>query len=454
MQEGLWEEDLRRAMRMVVSEERLMNWPQLDLSMSLYKSLIVQLAILYARRPVVYRDDAPLVDPDAEAVRDAAVRGGLWQLAQANQELVLGLREGAITQHSYEDPRSGETRIGYQVIPLDHFWAVGYDDSPDVPHTFYWYRLRGERWTRDVYSIEDPDQPWFRVEDEDGEPLDVPGVEAVSGDAYLWRYADGTPFLPQTVYHALRTGKMFDPLRNIELVDGSLRVASLWVFWLHNVYDCSFPQRWTMNMEIAGAKAVNGVARVTADPAVIFNFESRPGLPGQAGQWLPGGDPEKLGQAIEAFAQHITSGFDISPTDIKRATGDARSGFAIELTKDGERSAQRKYEPQFQRADSEVLGKTAALLGLPDSDWHVRYTGVPTTFSERQMLIDEHAMRREDGLSSPVQLLAALDDISEDEARRRVEQIMRDNVWHAQLERDLMPPQAAPPPTPPEDDNA
>jgi len=65
-------------------------------------------------------------------------------------------------------------------------------------------------------------------------------------------------------------------------------------------------------------------------------------------------------------------------------------------------------------------------LGLPDQGYQIRYTGVSTTFSERKQMIEEYGQRIENGLASRVQALAALDDISEDDARKRLREIRQD----------------------------
>jgi hypothetical protein len=182
------------------------------------------------------------------------------------------------------------------------------------------------------------------------------------------------------------------------------------------------------------------VGSLITDPATLLAFSTRPGVTGSAGQFQPGGDPETIGRAIQAFASDLASGFDLSPGDVKRVHGDARSGYAIEVTKDGQRQAQRKFAPSFSRADESLLGKSAALLGLPGDGWHVRYTGIPATFSERQALIEEYKARAELGITSPIALLAALDDISEQEALRRMSEFFADRARIDALEKQFLTP--------------
>lgn len=431
MLEGAWEEDLRDALSPLVDRRRLERWRELDLSKNIFASIIRQIAVLYDRAPVVYREES---DPLAEmALTKALDKAGLWQIAAANQQYVIGLRESALKVHAYET--GGVRRLGYEIVTADHIHATASPDAPDEPTKVQVYRLRKTKsgdlqWTRDTWTIEDPETPSYSVDALDGSDItaELEGVSAVIGDAYTWRYADGTPFIPVVLYHALRTGRMWDWARGIELVDGSLRIAGLWTMWQHVVRDTSWPQRYTIGLEVQGVEVRDGMATVLTDQASVLAFHSRPGISGSAGQFEPGGDPEALGRAIQAFASDLAGGLDISPAEVKREHGDARSGYAIEVTRDGQREAQRRFAPQQRRGDLTLLRQSAALLGLPDEGWNIRYTGVPSTFSERQLLIEEYEMRAAHGLASPVQVLARLDDISEDEARARLLQIAEDNV--------------------------
>lgn len=434
MLQGDWHTDLKNWMVQMVDERRLDRWRRLDMSKNLFSSIVNQLSVLYDAQAVVWREDGNTAAE--EALKTALVDSGFWQIAAHNQMMVLGLREGAIRVHPVV--RDGTTRITYSIVTSDVYHAVASPDTPDEPHTGYHYRLRpmpeseALAWTRDAFSIVNPEQPTFRVEDPDGEDVTekFPGVERLIGDDYVFRFADGTPYIPMPLYHALRTGRLFDWTRGVELVDGSLQVAGYWSLWGHILRDASFPQRYLINAEIQGAEVKGDSATVLVDPAAVVSLHSRPGEgPPSAGQWQPGGDVEAVGRAIQSFASDLAGGFDISPNEIKRVHGDAaRSGYAIEVTKEGQRNAQRKYAPQFMRADLQLLSQTAALLGLPDTGWSIRYTGVPSTFSERQLLIDEYRTRVELGLSSPVDVLAALDDISEDDARAKLRRFRTDNA--------------------------
>ena len=435
MIEGNWERLLYGWLAPMVDRRKLDKWKKLDTSKNLFSSLTSKISVLYSRPPVMFRRDGQ--GEALTTLTDAVTDAGLWQLAANNQQLTVGLREGAMAVHTAEGA-DGKLRPVYTVIPADHLAARADPSTPDEPHTIYWYRLRSIEgsplWTRDAYSIEDPERPTMRVESEAGDDLtkSFPSVPGYNADNWPWRI-DGAPFIPIEMYHAVRTGKLFDPYRGIELVDGSLTVAGLWSMWQHIVRDCSHPQRWTFNAELDGVEVKDGVASVVTDPATLLSFSTRAGQTGSAGQFAPGGDPEAIARAIQMFASDLVAGFDLSPADVKRVHS-SRSGYAIEITKDDQREAQKKFTPTFSRSDVSLLGKTAAMLGLPATGWDIRYTGIRATFSERKALIDEYETRAGLGITSPVELLATLDDISDVEARRRIGQFAKDRAWIKTLE--------------------
>lgn len=432
--EGLWKTDLRNALAREYDPTRRRMLGPPDTTKNLFRSLITQLAVLYDRAPVIEHSAGAQVVEELGRVTSQA---GLWQLAIHLQQLTLGMREGL---YRFDVPPSSDPpQLLVRVVPTDLVWADAPADDPDNPHTVIEYRQRtGPQgsliWTRDVLSIEDPEAPVFRVESQDGK-LDLsdaylPGD--LSGDNYPYRKADRTPILPFSLYHASRTGHLWDPFRGIELVDGTLTVAGLWTQWRHLVRDASWPQRWTLNAVPDGLEAnrATGDLAVTTDPSTVLSL--RPKVPGQSssvGQFQPGGDPASLGDAIRAYGSDLLQDFDLSPSDISRTHTDARSGYAIEVTREGQRRAQRRLEPQFKRGDQASLAIVATLWNratgsnLPEDGWSVRYLGLPLSMEERRLVMDDHRQRAELGIASKVQLLAAVEGITEDQARRRLVEI-------------------------------
>ena len=440
--DGLWRYDLRLALSREFEPRRRRLQGPADVTKNLFRSLISQIAVLYDRPPLVKHDNAAAVDA-MDAITSSA---GLWQLATQLQQSALGLREAA---YRFDVPPGGSPRLLARVVPSYLMWAVATPADPDVPVTAHEYRIRknpeGKQiWTRDVLSIADPDRPIFRVENAEGtEDLTrqfLPG--SLSGDAYPYRRNDGTPILPIVLFHATRTGKMWDPFRGVELVDGTLTIAGLWTQWRHLVRDASWPQRWAVNCVLDGLEPnrETGDMAITTDPATLINFS--PKVPGQStaiGQFAPGGDPRELGNAIRDYAADLAADFDLSPADIQRTHTDPRSGFAIEVSRSGKRSAQRRFEPQFSRGDIQALETIATLWNratgseLPETGWGIQYRGLPLGIEERKMLMEDHRIRAELGVTSKPRLLAALEGITEDQARVLLLQIQADNAIFASV---------------------
>ncbi len=409
-----------------------------DTTRNLFRSLITQLSVLYDREPIV--DHAR---PDAVERMAAIVNGaGLWQLAITQQQQTLALREGL---YRFDVTRGDQPRLLARIVPADLVWAWTPPDNPDVPELIYEYRQRPRPdspdfiWTRDVADIRDLENPVFRIESANGKAditdqyLDAGDL---SGDAYPYRAGDGRPILPYVLYHAMRTGRLWDPYRGIELVEGSLAVAGLLTQWRHLVRDASWPQRWALNAVVDGAipDPATGDLNVSTDPSSLVNFKAL--IPGQStgvGQFKPGGNPKELLEAIGSYASDLAADFAFY-ADVKRTHVSARSGYAIELSREAQRAAQRRFEPQFSRGDVQSLEVIAALWNratgdtLPEDGWTIRYPGLPLSMEERRLLMEEHQMRADMGITSKPKLLAAVDGLTEDQARDELVRIEIDQA--------------------------
>jgi len=433
--DGVWEADLVETMSQYVAPEQMAAWGRPDLTKNVFRSVVSQLSILYDREPIIEHDD-PVA---AERMRELCRGAGVWTQGPQLQRLVIGQRE-ALRRVSWED---GALLV--RLVPVDTVEASSSPNTPSVPHTVIEYRHReldGQKiLTRDVLSVEGG-VGVYRIESGDGK-RDLTSMflgSDYSGEAYPYRRDDGSPVLPYVMTHALDSGALFDSYQGKELVEGSLKVSVLWTFWSHIVFDCSHPQRYGVNARPAGlaadARSDEHATFIATDPASLLLMEaSNPDAPVTLGQFAPGGDPVAVGQAISHYSATLAMDFDMTPADIQRSHGDARSGYAIHIVNEGKRRAQVKYEPQFARADVELLEVIAALHNtysgdapLPESGYSVRYQGLPLSVDERRTRINEFKMLFEIELASKVQLLAELEGITEDQARARLGQIRRDRV--------------------------
>ena len=430
--EGTWKEDLEKQLAQEIDASRIAIWKSPDLTKNILRSIVNQLSVLYDQSPIVRNQSPESVD----VMRQLTSNAGLWQLAAYNQQLCIAQRESAIRVDVVGD----DPRLLYRVIPADLLYCEADVDEPDEPVTIYEYRIRtgpdGDAiWTRDMLSI--AGDPYYRVETTGGVDLTEYYLGGrFSGEDYPYRKADGTPILPFAFYHAKRTGKLWNAYTGHELACGTLRVAVFWSLFSHVLRDCSWPQRYFINAEVLGLRGdiSTGEARIATDPASVLNLGARdPGTATIAGQFQAGGDPEAIGRAIRDYSADLAADFDITPADIQRSSGDARSGFAIFLTREGQRHAQRRYSPNFDRGDSSLLSATAVLMNrlagtsLPEDGWSLKYNGLPVSMEEAKTIIEGYEKRVELGIMSRPQLLAALDGITEEEARSRLRQIMIDS---------------------------
>jgi hypothetical protein len=446
MLEGCWKEDLEYTIRNEYQLDRQKALGVPSTSKNLAKATIGQVAVIYDREAIV---GAPGFADESELLRGVLDDAGIWQLAQSFSQKVIGMREGAYRLDVHEGMSGPFLQV--QVVPRDLFHVIADPNTPDEPHTFYHYRIRtrdgdesGAEWTRDCVSVADPDNPVYRIESEDGsEDLSLQSfggvvLGAMSGDNYptQWRFEGGQPFIPFTLYHAQRTGKLTDSFTGIELFDGALAVAALLQQWKHLVRDASWPQRCIADGELAGGSNVDadGSGWVTTDEGSILVFKSiNPNTTMKFHQFQAGGDPKVLLDAIQSFAADIVVDFDVFPADIARTHTDARSGHAIEISRDGQRSAQRRYEPSFRRGDIRTASIVAAMwnrqtgTSLPESGWTIKYPGMPLSIQEKKLLLEEFAIRFNVGVTSKPVLLAHIEGITEDKARERLRQFALDN---------------------------
>jgi hypothetical protein len=429
---GAWRNDLEQFLAREVGPVRLRSWGEGDRTKNVFRNVVSQLSVLYDTPPIISHEQAGT----AEQLTSIANEAGMWQFASKLQQITVGLREGFYRISSYLDSK-GEPKIMLRIVSPDMIVAEAGPDEPDKPVKICEYRMReidGKyKWTQDVLSIRGT--PYYRILSDDGEHdlserfLGVAG--GLAGDDYPY-YCEGIPCLPYVLYHAQRTGQLFDPYQGYELVEGSLVVATLWTFWRHCVRDASWPQRYAVGVRPSGGLKTDNrqnMAYIPTDPASLLNFDPSSDINPILGQFQAGADPVALGEAIRAYAADLSMDFGISETDLARLGGTPRSGYAISLSREGVRNAQRRAEPQFRLGDVETLSKMAAFYNqvagtnLPESGWQLNYPGVPLSTEEKVQSVNEWKSLAELGVASPVDLYMMIHNVSRDTATRELERI-------------------------------
>jgi len=413
---GRWSEDLERAVAMHIDPSRQEAWGVPDLSSNVFRSVTKQLSCLYDRPPVLdHPDGAELAAPLVDAVGAA----GLWPLMTRMGTWVIGCREYGMRVHATE---SGE--LLYRPVSPDRLILGATSERPDVPVYVKELRLRKRpstgamEWTWNVLDISQPAYPYERVlladaRGEEGEDVTFAYLGGMNeGEGYSYRDSTGAPVLPFVLYHAEAHAGLWDAYNGAEVVSGSLTAAVLFSFFVHVARDASWPQRYAVGVTVAGLGVEgSGKARrrgVSTDPASILMFQPAGDLQPQLGQFTAGADTAGLLESVSSFEHRVAEAAGVSPADIQRRGGTAQSGYAIAISRSGQREAQRKYEPQFRAGDVELLRISAILLNratgssLPETGYTIRYQSIPMSDAERDSARKDLLEKIEAGLMSKV----------------------------------------------------
>lgn len=396
-----------------------------DLSTNMLQNVLGQLCALYS-------GGTSATNPEGSDQQKAdfltAVEGsGWWSMAPENQRSVLAMREGFVRPSIEEDGR-----MLCRIVTPGVIEATASASDPDIPSMLIEARMRTVRdkqvWTWDYYDVRDPSDPTCKIlmpregaTDRDPEDLTQELLGAPQSGAdypYRWTQGDraGQPFIPHATYHARRTGRLWNSYDWLEVIEGTLTMAVLWTFWMHNVKDASWSQRWALNAFLRGlgdqGDLHSGRQSVVTDPATIMQFASD-GDNASLGQFTPSVDPKTLGEALRDYEQRVGCYMGLAPSDYERG-GQAESGYAISLKRESVREAQRSYAPLFRRGDAELIGKWAAMYNrthgtaVPEDGWELEYAGLPYTAEEVASRLGSLQSQQTLGVASKVDMYLAL----------------------------------------------
>lgn len=417
---GEWEEDALAREADFFAEEVRMMLPAPELSHNPLLSAIQQVCITYDDPPAV---TTKVGEPDLSPILPEE----LWPLMQERAIKCEGMGECFIRL----DWDKADGRLTVRVVPSDMIARVKHrDNRPDSPVALEELRPRRnkatntEEWTWDVWDVSDPKNPIFRIEAVDKlDPKIRRDVTAEYADSpeYPYRKKDTTPIFPWIIYHARVSNCMWNPYRGMEIVRGTLTVAALQTMWVAGFRDGAHPQRYiidgevqtTRTMPVSGdaiSSARLGIDVVHMNPMSLLSIRSRgtDGRSASASQFQPAMDPKTAGEALEAFEAGLAMYLGISPADVSRGSAHA-SGYAIVVSRDGLRRAQRRMIPPARMGDRMYLA-TAAMMtnayggtSLPESpaDYQIEYAGVGLTLDEVRAEIDEVKLLDEAGLIHP-----------------------------------------------------
>ena len=266
---GLWEQDLEEELLRHLPTDRREALGPSDMSSCAIEQVTRQLAMLYHSDPNVSNDQ----DITALVGRDGYVtKSGYFQLMQRVQQMTLGIREMFVRVDVAPHHAGSVARVpglSFRSVSPDFVIASASPDAPDVPLYYQELRLRmnpenGEPvWVWDILDIRDKNNPLFGMFQATpsggiGRDMSVEymGHDTMRGDAYPYRSKEGVPFLPVVLYHAEKTGQLFNAFDASTLAFGSLTAACLFSFYVHCVRDNSWPQKWCAGLTISGLSQI------------------------------------------------------------------------------------------------------------------------------------------------------------------------------------------------------
>ena len=450
MQQGTWENDLEDELYRHLPTDRREAWGPADLSSNVFEQVNRQLSVLYTERPSIHNSQGNI-----EQLQDMLTLAGLFPLMQRMQQYTLGMRECIMridVNPNVDNISIDNSGLQYRIVTPDYVVCDASPDTPDIPNYYQELRLRNTpngkpAWVYDCISIRDMNNPKFGMYEakaDGGLGQDVTkhymGQSAYEGDAYPYRDKDGKPFLPLTMYHAEKTGLLWNSFDQSQLCYGSLSSAVFYSMFAHCLRDSSWPQRYAIGVTLSGLTALDqdATARragIATDPSSILMFQPTEDSQPQIGQFQPGADVQGMLEAIAKYEFRVATSSGVSPADLQKTSGDPRSGFAISVSRAAQRESQRKFAPVFRMADEELLTKSAMLsnrfLGtsLPEQGYRIAYKSLPLSPEETRANREDIIAKLQAGLISPIQAMQIMyPDLSEEQARAELIKIRRERA--------------------------
>ena len=206
--------------------------------------------------------------------------------------------------------------------------------------------------------------------------------------------------------------------------------------------DNSWPQKYVAGLHLAGLSQLDNDllgrrSAISTDPSSILMFQTEPDMQGQPmiGSFTYA-DPEKLLDSISKYEYRVATAAGIS-SEVLRQSGDPRSGYALSISRDGQREAQRRYAPIFRRSDEEMMAKSAMLanryLGasLPETGYRVQYTPLGLSPEEMRAQREDILAKLNAGLISPVDAMLMMNpDLDAIEAKKELDRIRAERAQY------------------------
>lgn len=403
---GDWYDDLVTELAQFLSPEVLDRMSHPDITRNALKSYATQSNVLYTEAPTVSAGGADLTP---------ILRPELWPLRQRGHLLTIGLRDSFMRLDYYEG-----IGVTYRVVSPAMILAAWADPKrPDVVVGLQELRLRqfGDSavWTRDTWDVSNPAAPIFRIETQrDSAWVDVTARYHPDQPAGWYPYMrKGAPVFPWIMYHPEITDCLWHWRERLELLDGTLKVGCLWTMWLHGVRDCSHPQRVAVDVDAPQASATDSlrpVDKIALDQSAILLLRSVNSRNGSVTTLAPAMDPKATADAILSYEAGMAQSAGLSAADVQQGGTSGMSGYAIVVSRDGQRRQWAAQRPAAEMGDRMLLATAAKLTNeygstsLPEEPeaYTITYAEVGKTADEMLAELDEAMKLVDAGLIGPI----------------------------------------------------
>jgi len=404
---GQWAQDLRQDLSQFFAPQVVARMTCPDLSRNLLLSYVRQVDLLY-RAP----DGVPVLVGGEPLVAPEIVTPYLWPVRGKAQRYALGMGEGLVRLDWIDG------QVACRPVTSDRVVALADPQHPDVPIRIEELVERsgpaGDLWTWEIWDIRDPESPIFRIEsiDDKGMHHDVT-TTYIDTTGYPYRDTAGKPILPYILCHAEVGRSLWHENIHAEIVSGTLRVASLWTFWTTGVRDAAHPQRYGMDIEIPSGvvPSRDGVEYLPMDQTSILPLRSKGDKQGSLGTLPPAMDVKLTAEAIQAYAAGCLVDAGLAASSVQIEGSSTQSGYALAISKEGQRAAAMAQVPAAKMADQQLLATAARMANAyakttypeqPEA-YSIAYPDVGRSTQEQNAAIERATKLLAAGLISPVE---------------------------------------------------
>lgn len=447
---GDWYADLTEELGQFLAPEVLQRMTHPDVTRCALRSYSTQQNVLYTSPPTVTAGGAELAP---------ILRPELWPLRQRGHLLTIGLRDSFMRLDWYEG-----IGVTYRVVSPSYVCAWATPERPDVPVVVREMRLRTHdgkpTWTRDTWDVSNPASPIFKIETktEDGW-ADVTGTHMPSLIPGTYPYMRGAaPILPWVMYHPEITDQLWHWTERLDLIDGTLKVGCLWSMWLHGFRDNSNPQRAGIDLEAPQASPTDGlrpVDRISMDQSAILLLRSVSGRSGSLTTLSPAMDPKAAADAILSYEAGMAQSAGLGAADVQAGGTTGMSGYAIVVSRDGQRRAWAAQKPAAEMGDRLLLATAAKLsnayggTALPEEPdaYSIAYAEMERTAAEIKGEMDEVQTLVDSGLMGPIDaVMRVYPSLDYAGAVAKLVDIAKQKMVVAEIAKLTAPEPPAPPP--------